>query len=926
MNKLYKFSGLIIFYIISLTVSFFAQVVTSPIVEDWNAAPDNIKNSNFYKRYEWFYRTRLNENGVYPKMFIEQQKFAEMAKVKTIFQKGNRLQTTSDHWTNIGPKAIDMSGSFIPQWGSTSGRITGLAVHPTDPNTVYIGAAAGGIWKTVDGGTHWTDMSGDLNLLTFGAIAIDPNNTNIVYAGTGETLWGFNTTTFEGDGLYKSTDGGISWTKITNGFGTQTQFSDIVVSPHNSNIILAAIGSGNWNNQNPTNEGVWRSTDAGTTWTRVINQGDAFDVAFDPTAASTKAYAATGGKNVSGGFFVSTDAGATWAQSNTGLPATTSIGRIQFSVSPSTPATIFSLVNNSTALAGGFTTAAFKSTNSGVSWTQISSGTNIAGSYDGIAVNDQGSYDLCLDVSPANSNDVMFGNVEVSRTTDGATIAFVRKTPKIFTNPGAWDGYTHTDIHKVVYAPSNASIVYVGCDGGIFRSDDGGATFTDRNNDINTLQFYNVASDPGNANKLYGGAQDNGNFSTSDKGVTDWVFETSGDGMECFVDRSNSNTIFMSTQVGSLMRSIDGGVSWVTVDDVGSAVWDAPYWQHPTITTRILAAINGRIKVSNSSGAPGSWSYTTATFISGYHINTVAQSPVTTSNMIAVSSYYLPTLGMPVPPMHKSADDGATWTAISGAIASSGFANKTINKVVASPTDGNTFYLCRVSYDIGQVLKTTDFGATWTDISGNLPKISHNDLFVDPANTNHIYVANDFGVYWTNNGGTIWNKLSNGMPFVPVMDIDFYKNGSTRLLRAASHGRGVFELQIDTPLEKVYVDLKVFLEGSYNSSNMNTNINGSIPNAQPYNTAPWNYTGIETASISSDIVDWVLIELRTGSSPSTATTVVATKAGLLKSDGTIVDSDGFTNLNFNVAAGNYYIVIYHRNHLPIMSPTAISLN
>ncbi|MCB0749494.1 MAG: hypothetical protein KDC90_18695, partial [Ignavibacteriae bacterium] len=466
--------------------------------------------------------------------------------------------------------------------------------------------------------------------------------------------------------------------------------------------------------------------------------------------------------------------------------------------------------------------------------------------------------------------------------------------------------------------PSNANIMYLGCDGGIYKSTDGGTTWINKNNDINTLQFYNVASDPGNENILFGGAQDNGNFSTSDKGATDWVFETSGDGMECFVDWNNSSNIFMSTQNGSLLRSINGGLSWLSALTLSySPAWTAPYWQHPSNSTYIYAA-DKYIRRSTNSGA--SWGYISSAFANT--ITSVAHSTANTNKMMAVGSYYDTT-----PQISISADEGGSWTDITTNITAS-FTATSIQKVAADPSAENTFYLCRVSYGVGQVLKTTDFGTTWTDISGNLPKISHNDLFVDPANTNHLYVANDFGVYWSNDGGTVWNKLSNGMPFVPVLDFDFYVNGSTRLIRAASHGRGVFELQIDTPLEKVYVDLKVMLEGAYSGPNMSTAIAGVVPNNQPYNVAPWNYAGTETASISpgSDIVDWVLVELRTGGTPATATNIVETKAALLKQDGTIVDADGITNLNFSVAAGNYYIVIYHRNHLPIMSPTEITLN
>lgn len=876
--------------IIFITSILFAQPRTQ-----WEDVPDDIKNTNAFKRFEWFYRNRSDETGSFPKAHIKEQKIEEVSKIKTIVKKGNRLQITSDMWTNIGPKAIDMSSSFIPHWGAVSGRVRGVAVHPTDPNTVYIGAAAGGIWKSIDGGTNWTDMSGDLNLLTFGAIAIDPNNPNIVYAGTGESMASFNEVTFEGDGLYKSIDGGVSWTKITNGFGNQTHFADVEVSPHDSNILLAALGSGNWNLGNLSNEGVWRSADAGITWIKVNGISDAYDVEFDPTASSTRAYATTGNQNSSGGFFVSTDSGINWSQSNTGLPSPSSIRRIQFSVAKSSPSTIYAII-----YPGSGSFDVYKSTTSGASWSQITP----------LAANaDQGWYDLAIAVNPTNPNEVFYGNAELAKTSDGSTISLQTIVP----GGGYWDCPIHVDIHKIVYSPSDPNTIYIGSDGGIFKSIDGGANWTHINNNINTIQFYRIASDNNDVNKIYGGAQDNGNFSTSDKGATDWVFETSGDGMECFVDWNNSNTIFVSTQYGRLYRSTNGGASWPTVVSSNSSTtaWLAPYWQHPSNSNYIYAGHDQRIKRSTDNGT--NWSSISGQITSN-RLTSIIQSTVNTNKMMAIASNWTTTPGM-----YISTDEGASWTTLSG-VSGAG-----IHNVVADALDEDTYYICRASYTTGQVMKTIDFGANWTDISGNLPKVSHNDLFVDPANTNHLYVANDFGVYWTNDGGAIWNKLSNGMPFVPVLDFDFYKNGTTRLLRAASHGRGVFELQIDTPLEKIYVDLKVFLQGPYNSPNMNTDIQSSVPKFHPYNTAPWNYAGTESATITTDIVDWVLIELRTGSSPATATNVVGRQAALLKNDGTILASDGITNVNFNLASGSYYIVIYHRNHLPVMSATAISL-
>ena len=363
---------------------------------------------------------------------------------------------------------------------------------------------------------------------------------------------------------------------------------------------------------------------------------------------------------------------------------------------------------------------------------------------------------------------------------------------------GAWDCYTHVDIHKIHFAPSNGDIVYMGCDGGVYKSTDAGTTWFNVNNNINTIQFYRVASHPTNSAILFGGAQDNGNFSTSDKGATNWVFETSGDGMECFVDYSDPNYVFMSTQLGSLNRSTDGGSSWSNVvGSVSNTAWTAPYWQHPTNSNYVYAGWAQRIIRSTDKGA--TWYYFSAFNLTSNRITSVAQSNITVANMMAVSSYYTTT-----PDIDRSTDEGGTWTDITTNyttfLSSNSLSGTNIQRVVADPSSGTTFYITRASYGGGQVLKTSDFGASWSNVSGNLPSVPVNDLFIDPANTNHIYAGNDFGVYWSTNGGTSWIKLSNGMPFVPVHDFSFFSNGGARYLRAATHGRGVYELNIDSPL------------------------------------------------------------------------------------------------------------------------------
>jgi photosystem II stability/assembly factor-like uncharacterized protein len=354
----------------------------------------------------------------------------------------------------------------------------------------------------------------------------------------------------------------------------------------------------------------------------------------------------------------------------------------------------------------------------------------------------------------------------------------------------------------------------MGCDGGIYKSTDAGATWFNVNNNINTIQFYRVASHPTNPSIIFGGAQDNGNFSTSNKGATDWVFETSGDGMECFVDYSDPNYVFMSTQYGSLARSTDGGLNWSGM--VGSSstntAWTAPFWQHPTNSNYIYAGWSRRIIYSPDKGV--NWYYLIGSDLTTNRITSVAQSAITVTNMMAVSSYYTVS-----PDIDISTNQGLNWTDITTSYANflstNSLSSTNIQRVIADPVSGTTFYITRASYGGGQVLKTTNFGTNWTNITGNLPLVPVNDLFIDPANTIHIYAGNDLGVYWSDDGGATWVKLSNGMPFVPVLDFDWYSNAGTRFLRAATHGRGVYELNIDTPLP---VELSAFSASIIGSS------------------------------------------------------------------------------------------------------------
>ncbi len=750
----------------------------SQTISKWDQFPASVKNRNSFKRLEWFYKPRMNEKDIFPREYIDKQMQEEQSKSQ--LKAGNEY--FSSQWVNLGPAGIDFSADgMVPHWGVVSGRVRGLAVHPTNPDIVYVGAASGGIWKSTDGGLNWVDKSGGLNNLTFGAIAIDPLNPDIVFAGTGEYSWILTERFYNGDGMYKSTNGGDNWIKVNAEFGTVTHFSDLVISPNNQNVMIASIAK---NLQGATpNEGIWRSADGGQYWTCVLPGEGMYDLSFHPSAPNI-VFAACGNGQSQAGFLISTDGGLSFTQSNTGLPATNHIGRIQFDVSISNPSILYAVIFDQAPLPGGMTTSAYKSINGGASWFPISDGINLC------PFSDQGFYDLCIAVNPSNPDHVFLGNVEFSQSTNGEGFSPVRNPAAPGGGSNPFDSYTHLDHHIIRFAPSDPSVIYVGCDGGVFKSTDSGTSFHSVNTGINSIQSYRVASHNTNPDILYSGAQDNGFISTHNRGATPFKLELLGDGTECFMDYSNPDIIFFATIGGYFGRSSNGGQSWdllvdpITLND--SSAFLCPYWQHPSNPEIIYGCLKQKLYKSTDKGL--SWEYTTTSPIVSSAIYSAAQSPINTNNiMVAARNGEISLV--------RSSDGGTNWQDITGSLGVLSGGN--FMRLQADPFDGNTFYLLKNAYSGAIVVKTTDFGATWTDISSDLPKVPVNDIFIDKANAGVIFLGNDFGVYRTTNNGGHWERMYNGMPFVPVLDFDCFNFNNTRLLRVATYGRGIFELDLE---------------------------------------------------------------------------------------------------------------------------------
>ena len=442
--------------------------------------------------------------------------------------------TTPLVWTELGPHPIGSSAFDWTYYGGAmpmAGRVTAIAPHPTNANIVYVGTANGGVWKTVDSGTNWAPLFDDQPSLAIGALAIDPNNPSVVYAGTGEANGCCGS--YFGAGLFKSVDAGAKWNKIGGATFDTCVFSGIVIKPGDSNTIIVGVhGIGKYTTcSNNNNAGLYRTTNGGADagdWSRV-QTGQPTEVAVAPNASSVL-YAGFQGF----GIWKSTNFGTNWNQLAGGLP-TTSLGRASFDVVPtggiSTSQTIYAAIGTNTSYLAGV----YLSTDGGAHWASLSSVTGLCSSEAG-----QCNYDLTVAIDPLNPSRAFVGGTILSRYNG--------------VNPvQVGSGQVHWDNHASAFDASDR--FWIGNDGGVYRSDDGGQTFLNRNKDLGITQFYPGLSGT-LATSLLAGAQDNG----SDRftGSSSWRLMTGGDGGYAVVNPGNPNVLYTTIYYARIYKFVNG--------------------------------------------------------------------------------------------------------------------------------------------------------------------------------------------------------------------------------------------------------------------------------------------------------------------------------------------------------------------------------
>jgi photosystem II stability/assembly factor-like uncharacterized protein len=679
-----------------------------------------------YKQYQrWLHESRFhvdeNLNFIKPENeAAEYQKFVQNSSASN----SKLMAAPIGNWTEKGPYINNSTTGG-------HGRLSAMAIHPSDTNIIYVGSPGGGLWKSTNAGVNWLPLTdNNANWMSIFSIAIDPANQSVIYAGTGTTTGN----SFVSDQVIKSTNGGASWTVL--GVGPTGDIRKILIHPTNSSIVFAAATNG-----------IWRSTNSGTSWTQV-SPTSIEDIEFKP--GNPNIMMASGTE-----ILRSTNNGQTWTLHGAGQGVNFSGSRTLLAVSPNNPNVVYAVQAD-----GENFGRILYSSNSGATFEERAKAEPNVNNFFGYSLTADGSdgqanYDMAICVSPTNANEVHIGGVNTWKSADGGK-TFVITADWNFPNP---IGYVHADIHGLEFV---GSTLYVISDGGISKSTDNGNNFSFITAGLGIRQVYHIASSNTNYNVLTAGAQDNASVTRNASNT--YVPWGAADGFEGLVSPTNPTNLWGTIQRGQVIRSTDAGQSFSYVGNFGGSFYTR-IAGHPTNENIIYGAGVGVYKSTN-----GGVNFTK---VSGNTIqDAIGEVAVAPSNGNYVYAHTATELFV-------SKNGGNTWTAY-------GYTN--ITDIAISPSDPNKLW---VTFWTGGVYLLTNAGASFLDISGNLPQISSRAITVDYSTNENLYVALNQGVYTYSNNDNTWTEISANLPKVYVNELEIQK--SSGLLRAATFGRGIWE-------------------------------------------------------------------------------------------------------------------------------------
>ncbi len=660
------------------------------------------------------------------------------------------------------------------------GRFNCMAVNPSNNNIMYAGCSTGGVFKTTNGGTTWNPVFDSQPYLSIGCITLDPVDPNIVYVGTGDV--NISGSPFIGDGIYKSANGGTTWTHL--GLTEERIISEIKINPNNTQIIYA--GTMGLPFERDSLRGLYKTTDGGTNWSKVLFVNDStgvIDLEMDYNNPNTL-YAATWNRirnnhegiisGVDAHIYKTIDGGANWNILAGGLPSG-NFSRISMSMSALNPLIIFCTYADTNLELFGI----YKTTNGGNNWSQIIT-TGLNNPFNG-----QGWYSGGIFVNPTNDNELWLCGVDLWKSTNGG-IDWAMGAP-------AWWTYdVHGDHHDVVFSNTK---VFTCTDGGIFSKDFNSTTWNDAEL-IPCNQFYRITVDPWNGN-YSGGVQDNGTTEGNSSVINNWARLYGGDGFQPRYNPDDPNIYYVETQNGGIAETLDGGNNW---NDVGSLPdpadrrnWDMPYVMSVHDHNLLYLATD---KI---------YSYTTGSSFVSPLSNDLTDGNIFGDRFHSVSALdeswvngnYL-YAGTTDGNVWRSLNQGAGWNNVTG-----GLPDRYVTSVQASPSIATRVYVTHSGYkdndNIPHIHRSDDNGNNWVDISGDLPQIATNDIYILPHHADSVlFVSTDGGVYASINSGNHWERLGLGMPVIAVYDLDF--DSVNHKLLAGTYARSLMSYDVDSML------------------------------------------------------------------------------------------------------------------------------
>lgn len=696
---------------------------------------------------------------------------------------------SASNWTSLG---------YCQTNGGTriGGRVVCMAIDPNNTNNLWVGSASGGIWKSTNAGSTWTSVPTNLPVLGVSSIIIDPTNSNVIYAGTGEVyhtevgVMGYNvwkTRGTYGIGVIKSTNGGATWTQVMPKLSSDlSAIQSMAFHPTNSNTVFACA-----------TDGVYRSTNAGSTWSKIYNGINVRDIAINPSNPDQIVISVGNMTNSVKGIFRTTNgsnANPTWTQITSGLPASFE-GSIKLDNVGAGVLVASIGISSSTAASNR---EIYRSTDFGQTWA-------VVGGTTASTTTNHCSYQFwfahTVAINPFATDSIIFGGVDIYRY-------------RISNTTRTTIGGLHADHHDIKFDPIKRGTVYVCNDGGVYKSTNGGVSFTAINTGLNATQFYaSLGVSKTNANRMAGGLQDNGQVIFNG---TNWVQPSwsGGDGTSAAISPSNDNIIIVSRDARAIKRSIDGGVNgseiagsyWGFAGDSRTA-FVAPIAFAPSDGTIVYQASDNLHKSTNSGASftnntlgTGTPPLTPSNFIEQRHKTAIALAVSPTNpNKVYISTSPFAQYDNDVndiyvngtPNLLRTTTGGTPFTSIKGSLP-----DRFVMDIAISKNNDDSVYVVLGGFGTSHVYLTPDGGTTWLSRGAGLPDVPFNAILIDPVNQGTIYAGSDFGVYVSPDRGITWYDYNTGF-YDATLVMDLQVDANNKLI-AATHGKGVFRSDLFT--------------------------------------------------------------------------------------------------------------------------------